>query len=48
VLIQAGFASELARGLAADGGYDLHELLNLVDRGCRPELAARILVPLAR
>jgi hypothetical protein len=45
VLAQAGFERELARGLAADGDYDLHELLNLVDRGCPPELAARILAP---
>ncbi|HEX2087032.1 MAG TPA: hypothetical protein VHF89_15225 [Solirubrobacteraceae bacterium] len=45
LLSQAGFASDLARRLAADGGYDLHELLNLVDRGCRPDLAARILAP---
>ncbi|MDQ5807269.1 MAG: hypothetical protein M3320_01185 [Actinomycetota bacterium] len=35
----------LARLLAADAAYDLHELLNLVDRGCPPILAARILAP---
>ncbi len=45
VLAQAGFGSELARLLAADADYDLHELLNLVDRGCPPILAARILAP---
>jgi hypothetical protein len=46
VLRQAGFADELARELAADGDVDLHDLLRLVDRGCAPELAARILAPL--
>jgi hypothetical protein len=45
LLAEAGFGRELARHLAADGDYDLHELLNLVDRGCRPDLAARILAP---
>jgi hypothetical protein len=46
VLLQAGFARGTASRLAADAGYDLHELLNLVDRGCPPELAERILAPL--
>ena len=45
LLIQAGFALELAQGLAADGENDLHALLNLVDRGCPPDVAARILAP---
>ena len=46
VLEQAGFHQALARQLAGDGDVDLHGLLNLVDRGCPPELAARILAPL--
>jgi hypothetical protein len=46
VLEQAGFHHALAAQLAADGDVDLHDLLNLVDRGCLPELAARILAPL--
>ena len=46
LLRQAGFAPGVARDLAADPAYDLHELLNLVDRGCPPQLAARILAPL--
>jgi hypothetical protein len=46
VLTQAGFAPELARDLAVEASYDLHELLNLVDCGCPPDLAARILAPL--
>jgi hypothetical protein len=45
-LVRAGFTPEVADELAADGGYDLHELLELVDRGCPPALAARILAPL--
>jgi hypothetical protein len=46
VLRQAGFHDELARRLSDDGDVDLHDLLRLVDRGCPPELAARILAPL--
>ena len=46
LLRQTGFAAGVARDLAANPAYDLHELLNLVDRGCPPQLAARILAPL--
>jgi hypothetical protein len=46
VLEQAGFDGVLAARLAADHQCDLHGLLNLVDHGCPPELAARILAPL--
>jgi hypothetical protein len=45
-LLAAGFERALAAGLAADCAVDLHALLELVDRGCRPSLAARILAPL--
>jgi hypothetical protein len=45
VLRQAGFGDELADRLADDGDVDLHDVLTLVDRGCPPELAARILAP---
>lgn len=38
----------LAASLASDVRLDLHELLQLIDRGCPPELAARILAPLPR
>jgi hypothetical protein len=44
----AGFAPDLADAVARDCGMDLHALLGLVDRGCPPELAARILAPLDR
>lgn len=46
LLREAGFPAEIAGRLARDRGYDLHALLELVDRGCPPELAARILAPL--
>jgi hypothetical protein len=46
VLVRAGFDDDAARDLAAASGVDLHEALTLVDRGCPPELAARILAPI--
>ena len=45
-LRDAGFPAAEASRIAHDPGYDLHALLELVDRGCRPDLAARILAPL--
>jgi len=42
-LTSAGFEDELALALAAEGDVDLHALLDLVDRGCPPHLAARIM-----
>jgi hypothetical protein len=48
LLRQAGCEPRLAWELAADGDIDLHDLLNLIDRGCPPHLAARILAPLDR
>jgi hypothetical protein len=36
----------LARRVARDGRYDLHLLLELLEHGCSPELAVRILAPL--
>jgi hypothetical protein len=45
-LAAAGFEPELAAELAVEAAVDLHELLVLVDRGCLPALAARILAPL--
>jgi hypothetical protein len=44
-LLEAGFGIDLAEGLAADRRMDLHALLALVERGCPPTLAARILAP---
>jgi hypothetical protein len=45
LLRHAGCEPRLAQELAADGDFDLHDLLNLIDRGCPPHLAARILAP---
>lgn len=45
-LLEAGFPTSLADTLSAQPGIDVHELLALVDRGCPPDLAARILAPL--
>jgi hypothetical protein len=45
-LVLAGFERERATRLAQDGRWDLHALLELVDRGCPPGLAERILAPL--
>jgi hypothetical protein len=45
-LVRAGFGLRDARRLARDPRYDLHSLLGLVERGCPPELAMRILAPL--
>ena len=47
VLRHAGCEPALAWTLAADGEIDLHDLLNLIDQGCPPHLAARILAPLS-
>ncbi|WP_460968292.1 hypothetical protein [Pedococcus soli] len=43
-LREVGFSPALAEVLAA-GRVDLHALLQLVDAGCPPQLAARILSP---
>ena len=45
-LVAAGLDLPLAARIAADAGYDLHALIELVERGCQPELADRILAPL--
>lgn len=44
-LHEAGFPWALADSLARTRA-DLHELLSLVDAGCPPDLAARILAPI--
>jgi hypothetical protein len=45
-LVAAGFALDLAARLAGDCRIDLHAVLELIDRGCPPVLAARILAPI--
>jgi hypothetical protein len=45
-LVDAGFALLLATRLARDPRFDLHALIELVEHGCTPELAVRIVAPL--
>jgi hypothetical protein len=45
-LVRAGFAPPLAAAVARERAIDLHALIELVERGCPPEVAARILAPL--
>jgi hypothetical protein len=47
-LLRAGFEAGLAGRTAAACSFDLHELIELVERGCPPPLAVRILAPLDR
>jgi hypothetical protein len=44
-LLRAGFAPAQAAALASERAIDLHALIELVERGCPTELAARILEP---
>jgi hypothetical protein len=45
-LVQSGLPPSLAASLAKDTRYDLHALIGLVEHGCPPRLAIRILAPL--
>ena len=45
-LAEAGFPLALASQLSMDSRYDLHALIELVERDCQPDLAVRILAPL--
>jgi hypothetical protein len=45
-LAAAGFAPAPAAELAQSRDIDLHAVLDLIDQGCPPVLAARILAPL--
>ena len=45
-LADAGFPAPLAPEVAGDPRFDLHALIGLVERGCPPHLATRILAPL--
>jgi hypothetical protein len=42
-LMRVGFAGDDAVALAARLDVDLHEAIELIERGCPPELAVRIL-----
>ena len=45
-LVLSGFSLPLAARVAHDPRYDLHRLIELVERGCPAELAVRILGPI--
>jgi hypothetical protein len=45
-LVAAGFPRAVAAEVAQDSAYDLHALIELVERGCPPAFAVRILAPL--
>jgi hypothetical protein len=45
-LRSAGFEPSTAELIARESAFDVHALLELVDRGCPPALAVRIVAPL--
>jgi hypothetical protein len=45
-LVDSGFAPALAVAVSENTHYDLHALIELVERGCAPQLAVRILAPM--
>ncbi len=45
-LTHAGFPLPLADRVSRDPRFDVHALIELTERGCPPELAARIVAPL--
>jgi hypothetical protein len=45
-LVDSGFPLTTAARLAKDRRYDMHALIELVARGCTPDLATRIVAPL--
>jgi hypothetical protein len=45
-LVRAGVPAELADAVAHDHRFDVHALLELLDHGCEPRLAIRIVAPL--
>jgi hypothetical protein len=45
-LLHCGFPRTLAARVARDERYDLHQLIELVEHGCSPALAVRILSPI--
>jgi hypothetical protein len=44
-LLRAGVDADLAAAIASDCAMDLHAMIELVENGCPPSLAARILAP---
>jgi hypothetical protein len=46
--MRAGVEGDLAASIASDCAMDLHAIIELLERGCPPRLAARIVAPLDR
>jgi hypothetical protein len=46
LLVGAGFSRSCAAQIAGDPRFDVHALIELVERGCPADLATRILAPL--
>jgi hypothetical protein len=44
-LVESGFSPARAATIAKNAQYDLHALIELVERGCQADLAVRILAP---
>jgi hypothetical protein len=44
--MDSGFAPALATTVSENAHYDLHAVIELVERGCPPHLAVRILAPM--
>jgi hypothetical protein len=45
-LVACGVPRRMAAGLAGKPTCDVHQMIDLVERGCPPDLAVRILAPL--
>jgi hypothetical protein len=43
-LIRVGFDPDIAAVMAIEPGIDLHTAIDLIERGCPPNLAAQILL----
>jgi hypothetical protein len=43
-LLRVGFDVEFAALIAAEPGVDLHAAIDMIERGCPPDLAAQILL----
>ncbi|MGZ4334609.1 MAG: hypothetical protein ACXVRJ_10100 [Gaiellaceae bacterium] len=43
-LIRVGFDPDIAVVMAIEPGVDLHAATDLIERGCPPDIAARILL----
>jgi hypothetical protein len=44
VLVEAGYPIDLAERIAADADVDLHDAVELLESGCSPDTAVRILL----